>query len=56
MMTNCSPPLWKTKLKESKNKARKQQGRKGRKEGRKKGNSEGIYMICKEDFSDSKNC
>jgi len=53
MMTNSSPPLWKTELKESKNEARKQQGRKGRKEGRKE--TQGIYKICKEDFSDSGN-
>ena len=53
MMTNCSPPLWKTELKESKNEARKQQGWKGRKEERKE--TQGIY-ICKEDFSDSGNC
>ena len=34
----------------------KQESNKAEKEGRKKGNSEGIYIICKEDFSDSKNC
>lgn len=54
MMTNCSPPLWKTELKESKNEARKQQGWKGRKEEDRK--LKGIYIICRGDFSDSGNC
>lgn len=44
MMTNCSPPLWKTELTESKNGSKK--ATRLKKEGRKKkGNSGDLYNM-----------